>query len=105
MLEQDLGQLILEYLETTAKAAGFGEARGLAEIIGGLIGVALSLLGVIFLILIIYGGFVWMTAAGNEQKILKAKKIITNAVIGTAIAMSAYAITLFVFKSLATALE
>lgn len=91
-----LKETILEYLKITATAAGFGEPRSLAEIIGGLIGLFLSLLGIIFLVLIIYGGYIWMMSRGNEQEVLKAKKIITNAVIGILIVVSSYAITAFV---------
>lgn len=65
-------------------------------IIGVIIGVILSFLGVIFLLLIIYGGFLWMTAAGNEEKVTKAKKIIQNSIVGLIIVIAAYAITVFV---------
>lgn len=58
----------------------------------------LSLLGVIFIILVIYAGFLWMTSAGNEENISKAKKIMTAAVIGLVIVLSAYAITTFVIN-------
>lgn len=91
---------ILDYLEITARAAGFGSPRNIYEIIGALIGVFLSMLGVIFLILVVYGGFVWMLSAGNEVKVLRAKKILTQAVIGLIITMSSYSLTLFIFQSL-----
>lgn len=93
-------ETILKYLEITAKAAGFGEPKSIGEIIGAIIGTFLSFLGIIFLILIIYGGFTWMTSGGNEIKVLKAKKILTQAVVGLIIILSAYAITSFVFRTL-----
>jgi hypothetical protein len=68
--------------------------------IGLIISTALSFLGVIFLILMIYGGFLWMTAKGNEQQVEKAKTLITAAVIGLIIVISAYAISYFVIKNL-----
>ena len=92
--------IILKYLQITAETAGFGAPKNVVEIIGSIIAVFLSLLGIVFLVLIIYGGFVWMTSAGNEAKVLKAKKVLTNAVIGLIIIMSAYAITSFVFSAL-----
>ena len=64
--------------------------------IGKIIGTALSFVGVLFLVLIIYAGLLWMTAQGNDTKIATARGIITNAVIGLIIVMSAYAITAFV---------
>jgi len=63
---------------------------------GQIIGVVLSFVGVLFLILIIYAGLLWMTAQGNEQKITKAKDLLVNAVIGLIIVFAAYAITAFV---------
>ncbi len=65
-------------------------------ILGSVIGVVLSFVGVLFLILMIYGGLLWMTARGNEQQITKAKDLIIAAIIGIVIVMSAYAITAFV---------
>jgi len=64
--------------------------------LGDMIGLVLSFIGVLFLILTIYGGISWMTAGGNEQKVEKAKTIIINAVIGLLIVLSAYKITSFI---------
>jgi len=62
---------------------------------------ALGFLGLLFLILIISGGYQWMTAGGNEESIGKAKKRIINATIGLVIVLTAYIITSFIFASLA----
>lgn len=91
---------ILKNLELVAKAAGFSDPQTLPEIIGAIIGVFLSLLGIIFMILIMYGGFTWMTSMGNESKVLKAKKTITNSIIGIIIILGSYAITRFVFDAI-----
>ena len=64
--------------------------------IGTIIGVLLSFIGTIFFVLIIYGGFLWMTARGNEQNVTKAKDLITSAVIGLVIVLAAYAITSYI---------
>jgi len=68
----------------------------LASVIGDMIYWSLSLVGIVLVILIIYGGFLWMTAGGNEEQVTKAKRIIKNAVIGVIIAMLAFAIAEFV---------
>lgn len=57
----------------------------------------LTFLAIIFVILIIYGGFLYMTAMGESDKVKKGKSVITYAVIGLIIIISAYAITRFVF--------
>lgn len=91
---------ILKNLELVARAAGFPEPQSLPALIGALIGVFLSLIGIIFMILIMYGGFTWMTSMGNETKVLKAKKILINSIIGVIIVISSYAITKFVFDAI-----
>ncbi len=62
---------------------------------GQIIGALLSFVGVLFLILMIYAGLMWMTAQGNSQQVDKAKELLINSVIGIIIVFSAYAITAF----------
>lgn len=59
---------------------------------------ALQVVGIIFVCLMIYAGFLWMTAGGNEDNVDKAKKLIMAAVIGLAIVLASYSITYFVAK-------
>ena len=75
-------------------------ANSLPGIIQTAISAFLGLLGIIFLVLIIYAGFEWMTAQGDEEKVTKAKDTLTRAVIGLVIIIAAYSITYFVFSSL-----
>jgi len=76
---------------------GVESETGLSEIIGMIINVGLSLLGVIFVVLIIYAGFNWMTAGGDESKIETAKKTLSRAIIGLIIVAGSYSIWNFVF--------
>ncbi len=76
--------------------------RPLIETITGIIKIGLSLLGIIAVCIILAGGFKWMTAGGNENKVGEARKMIISGVIGLAIIMSAFAIANFVIGSLAT---
>ena len=57
---------------------------------------ALGLLALVAVVMIIVGGFQWMTAGGNEEKVEKAKKLISAAVIGLIIVLLAWAIVIFV---------
>jgi len=72
-------------------------------IIARIINVALGMLGILFVVLIVYAGFMYMTAGGNEENTKKAQKIILYAVIGLAIILSAYAISQFVLNELRNA--
>lgn len=92
--------------EGLAKAAGEsgyaapGTTTDLPTIIGRVIGVALTLLGLLLLVYVLYGGFLWMTAGGEEKNVTKAKDIIKNAVIGLVIVVAAYAISTYVIQQL-----
>lgn len=76
--------------------------RGLQETIAGVINVALSLLGIIAVVIVLIGGFKWMTAGGTEDKVAEARKLIFSGIIGLAIIMSAWAIARFVIVNLAS---
>ena len=42
----------------------------------------LTFIGVIFFLLLIYTGFLWMNARGNEEQVTKAKKMVREVTIG-----------------------
>lgn len=86
----------LSNLTKSAQGTGLEKQGDLATTIGTIIKAVLALTGTIFLILTIYAGILWMTAAGNDERIKKATSIITTAVVGLIIVMAAYAITYFV---------
>ena len=79
-------------LQTTGDSAGVTETS-VAVAVGTFINVALSLVGLIFLVLMVYAGYLWMIARGEEAQVEKAQGIIRAAVIGLVVVMSAYAIT------------
>ncbi|HAO81378.1 TPA: hypothetical protein DCQ82_01490 [Candidatus Veblenbacteria bacterium] len=54
-------------------------------------------------ILVLWGGFKWMTAAGDEAKIGEAKKLMGAGVIGLVIILAAFAIASFVVNQLTDA--
>ncbi len=82
-----------------AATAGLGGAD-LPTIIGRIISIFLGLLGVVFLILTIYAGVIWMTAGGDDKKVVKAKNILIQATVGIVITLSAYGITTFVINAI-----
>jgi len=83
-----------------AAAPGYSTGTDIYQIIGTIISTVLSLLGIIFVILIIYGGITWMTAEGEEARVEKAQRIMREAVVGLIIVMSAYAISYFIINAL-----
>ena len=93
-------------LKTTGEAIGYNEIgwsqKSLPEAIGLVIRVILSFLGIIFLVLMIHGGYIWMLARGNEQEVTRAKNILKNAIIGLIIILAAYAITALIGGQIAS---
>lgn len=83
-------------LDTVANKAGVKDVDNVGKVSGRVINTALSLVGLIFLILMVYGGYLWMTARGDESQVEKAQMIIRNAIIGLVLVLAAYAITVLV---------
>jgi len=69
-------------------------------IAANIIEVALGIIGIVFVTLMIYGGYKWMLARGNEEQAEKARDTIKQAVIGVIIVFFAYFITAFVIQRL-----
>ncbi len=69
-------------------------------IIGRVISAVLGIVGSLSLLMFVYGGFTWMTAAGNEQNITKGKNIVIWATVGIFIVFFSYALIKFLFSSL-----
>lgn len=93
----------IEQFNSSAAATGgnagytiTGDSINLPKRLGGLIAVAyLGALGIAFLGLTVYAGYIWMMARGNEQEVEKAVNTLKNAVIGLIIALTAYGIAAF----------
>ncbi len=102
-----LKKLAVHLEEGLAEAGRLGFDSPISDdpgtVVGLFINIVLGVLGVIFLVLTIYAGFLWMTAAGNEEQVKKAKHIVVQAVIGLVITLSAYAISDFVINQLTAA--
>ena len=74
----------------------------LSQIIGQILNIIFGFLGVIAVLIILWGGFVWMTAGGEQDKVDKAKKMIYAGIIGLVIIFAAYAIAMFVMSNLSS---
>ena len=74
--------------------------KDLREGVMAIVRILLGFLGIIAIVIILYGGFVWLTSAGNEEKVGQAKKIITSGIIGLIIIFVSYAIAEFVISQL-----
>ncbi len=95
-------------LDLSGSLGDVGDETGLSDndltvTIGTLINIALSLLGIVFLALTLYAGWLWMTAQGDPKQTQKARDILVTAVVGLVILLSAYAISNFVIDQVQTA--
>lgn len=77
-----------------------GDKQDIRITIAKIITVALTLIGIIFLVLIIYAGFKYMTAAGNEEAAKKAMALLKDAIIGLIIILAAWMITRYMITIL-----
>jgi hypothetical protein len=91
-------------------AANFSADTGLGErdpraIVASVVRIILGFLGIIAVIIILLGGFKWMTAGGNEDKVSEARKLIISGVIGLVIILAAFGIAQFVINGLMSAVN
>lgn len=90
--------------EDFTESTGLGQSN-IKKTIGNVINVMLGFLGVVAVVIILYGGLIWMTARGNEDNVKKAQQIIVAGAIGLAIILSAFAITQFVVSEFLSATQ
>ncbi len=74
--------------------------KNISGVAADIIQTLLGLVGVLALVMFIYGGIMWMTSGGSKDKIEKGKKTIIWAVLGLGIVFFSYAILDFVLGSL-----
>lgn len=91
-------------LDATAKASGFGDkAQTLEVVAGNVIKTVIGLTGLIFIVITVYAGVLYLTAFGDADKVKKAKGMLIQGAIGIIIIIGAYAISTFVLTQLGTA--
>jgi len=91
-----------ELFDTTNAQFGLGN-RDLKDSIQSIIQVLMGFLGIVAVIIILWGGFIWMTAMGDEEKVGKAKKLIIAGIVGIVIILAAFAIAQFVISKIGAA--
>ena len=91
-----------DYLEKARVSSGFAQANEttFASNLGLVINIILSFSGVIFMSLMIYAGYLWMTARGETSQIEKSQNMIRSAIIGMIITVGAYSITNFIVPAI-----
>lgn len=88
-------------LETVGTSIGAdAKTNTLPQLIGNIIAVLLSVLGIIFVVLVVYAGFLYLTDSGDSAKVKKAKTLLTQSILGLIIIVAAYAIAAFVIDAL-----
>ncbi|KKQ79214.1 MAG: hypothetical protein UT02_C0044G0002 [Parcubacteria group bacterium GW2011_GWC2_38_7] len=98
---QALQDKLTEPLEDVGAAAGYeATTPDLPATIGRAIGIILGFLGMILVLIVIYAGYLWMTAGGDPDKVKEAKAWMLNAVIGLIIVVAAYTISGFVIDQI-----
>lgn len=77
-----------------------GKQIGLGGLVGSYVTVFLGFVGTIAFVIFLYGGFLWMTARGNEDQVADAKKYLFNGTIGVVVIVLAYSAAYFITSQL-----
>ena len=78
----------------------FSQPNGIQNLIGTIIKAVLGVVGSLALVMFIYGGLLWMTAAGNTERVEKGKKTIVWAVLGLVVIFTSYALVKFILLAI-----
>lgn len=89
-----------ESLNKTIENVGPGGEKDISIVIGNIIQGILGLLGLVFAVLLIYGGTIYMISRGDTKKVEQAKNIIRNSIIGIVIIAASYSLAYFVTAAL-----
>lgn len=92
-------QYAQERNNTIQTRSGLTGTSDLPTIVGNIINIVLSFLGILLLVYLVYAGFLWMTSSDSKGP-EKAKEMIRNAIIGLIIIVSSFAISNFVLNAL-----
>ena len=93
--QKEVVDSVMGQIGAASKKANLEEAISPQDVIVNIIRTTLSFLGIIFVGLVVYGGFLFITAHGEEDQITSGKKIVIGAVVGLIIILLSYSITLF----------
>ncbi len=77
-----------------------GQPPELIDVVANTIYLLLGFLGIIMVLLMLYGGFLWMTAGGDTDQVTTAQNYIKNAAFGAAVLLSAWAVAWFVVEQI-----
>ena len=91
-------------LAAAGSSAGYGTGTTVETVIAIIINGVLGIAGLIFIVMIVWGGVQYFLSQGDAGLVKKAKGTLTWSVIGLVIIVAAYALTTFLFTSLATIL-
>jgi hypothetical protein len=103
---QSAADKALSGLDTTADPAGLKVDTtkfNLPTVIGKALSILMSILGLIFLIIVVYGGVKWMTAKGEAKEVEDARSMIIQGAIGLAVTLATYSIAYYVISEITKA--
>ena len=97
LAQENPGDVSTDWLRTHT-----GDATDIRQLILTIVNYVLGFLSVIAVIMIIYGGMLYVTAAGKQESIDKGKKIIMYTIIGIVIIMLSFVVVNAVLGSATT---
>ena len=93
-------------LAVTRSHAGYGGSTASITLIAGrILQAGLALIGIAFLIMMLYGGILWLTAGGEKGNVEKASRLLRNAVIGTVVIVASYSLASYLIGALTAVLN
>jgi uncharacterized membrane protein len=86
------------FVNEIGSGLGLG-SQDIRLIAASILNILFSLVGILSIIFIIYGGFVWMTSGNNEEEIKRGQKVLRTGIIGAIIVLSSYSLARFILSA------
>lgn len=80
-----------------------GDEEPISVLVGRIIKAFLGIVGIIALVIFLYGGFLWLTSAGNSKKIEEGRDMFVWAILGLVVIFSSYVLVSFIFETVTQA--
>lgn len=93
---------LLDAAKKMGLTASGKDNRSILDLFGVYLALTLGFVGIIFIVQVVHGGYLWMTAGGNEEQVTKARQKIANGAMGAAVIFFAYILTSFLLSEFAS---
>ncbi len=101
----NIGQYFGQEKTSNFTNLGVGQYKDPRELARNIINIILGFLGIIAVVIVLFAGFQWMTAGGEEEKVKEAQQRLIQGAIGLVLIVAAWMIAYYVIDQVVGAVQ